>query len=84
MGGADLRANDDFQALRAMNAAMISAYRLQDWESSMTANEEMALIAERMGIDLSEYLFVYETRIAEYRANPPGRDWDAVYVATEK
>ena len=27
---------------------------------------------------------LYEDRIAAFRAEPPGRDWDGVFTATEK
>lgn len=84
IGDETTRSSDDFVALRAMNAAMLSAYRNQMWDAAFTAMEEAQLLADRMGLDFSDYLFVYEARIAEYRANPPGSHWDAVYVATEK
>ena len=41
-------------------------------------------LGEKLDIDFSEYAFVYETRIGEFRANPPGQNWDAIYDATEK
>ena len=40
--------------------------------------------SSKAGIDLDIYLFMYETRVLEFRENPPGRDWDGVYVATSK
>mgnify|MGYP001239169361 CR=1 FL=1 len=84
VGDEDTLRSEDFLAMRAMNMAMISAYRRQDWEAAFQASEELAPIGDRLGIDLTDYLFVYETRIAEYRANPPGPNWDAVYIATDK
>jgi adenylate cyclase len=84
MGDASLAASDDFVALRAMNLAMLSAYRSQDWISAETALGQIEPLASRLGIDLEEYLFIYETRINEFRSNPPGREWDGVYTATEK
>ena len=63
---------------------MVSGYRRQDWDSAYLALEELAILTEKMGIEFSEYLFVYETRITEYRVNPPGKGWDAVFTATDK
>lgn len=83
-GGEAMAASEDFAALRALNRLMLSQYRLQEWGAAQKALEEIAPVADRLGIDLEDYLFIYETRIAEFRANPPGRNWDGVYVATSK
>lgn len=84
LGGPEMRESDDFIALKALNATMISGYRRQDWDSAYLALEELATLTDKMGIEFSEYLFVYETRITEYRINPPGKNWDAVFTATDK
>ncbi len=75
---------DEFKAMRAMNATMIAAYRNQDWQSAFEAMELLEGVVEKFRFDFSEYLFIYETRIAEFRANPPGSAWDGVYTATSK
>jgi adenylate cyclase len=36
------------------------------------------------GFDLGVLYDLYEERITEYEANPPGPDWDGVFVATTK
>ena len=36
------------------------------------------------GLDLGRLYDMYAERIAEYRAAPPGADWDGVYIATTK
>ncbi|MEL6505292.1 MAG: adenylate/guanylate cyclase domain-containing protein [Pseudomonadota bacterium] len=74
----------DFIAARALNRTMLSAYRTQDWSSAFEALEMLRELDDRVQLGLSEYLFIYETRIAEFRANPPGRHWDGVYTATSK
>ena len=76
--------SEDFKAFRAMNAAMLSAYRTQDWQSANEALEMMESLGEKLGITIEEYVFIYETRIAEFSANPPGAQWDGVYTATSK
>ncbi len=84
LGDAEFRQRDDFVALKAMNASMLASYRSQDWESALTALAHVVDLGEKLDIDFSEYAFVYETRIGEFRANPPGQNWDAIYDATEK
>ncbi len=33
---------------------------------------------------LRAFYTLYQTRMAEFRADPPGADWDGVYVAKSK
>ncbi|MEM9331932.1 MAG: adenylate/guanylate cyclase domain-containing protein [Pseudomonadota bacterium] len=86
LGDETLRETEDFRALRAMNSMMLSAYHNQNWTTAFQSLDEMGTIAERMGLadTLSGYLFIYETRISEFRANPPGKSWDGVYDALTK
>ncbi len=84
MGGKDLAMDKDFIALKALNRSMLASYRTQDWASAYEAVELCAKLAERMKFDLEEYLFLYESRISEFRANPPGQNWTGIYTATSK
>jgi len=84
IGGEAVHASEAFVAVRAMNAAMLAAYRSQNWDAALDALGQLAKLSDSLGLKLDEYLFVYETRITEYRDNPPGPNWDAVYQATEK
>ena len=83
-GNETLAQSSDFKAFRAMNQTMISAYRTRDWNSAHDALEILEGLGEKLGITLEEYLFIYETRISEFSANPPGPNWDGVYTATTK
>jgi adenylate cyclase len=77
----------EFLALKAAHDQMITAYRAQRWdEAEASATEASELAAKGTGlVPLLTYLYhMYHERIAEYRAHPPGPDWDAVYVATSK
>ncbi|MGB7288019.1 MAG: adenylate/guanylate cyclase domain-containing protein [Salaquimonas sp.] len=86
LGGAEFAANEDFVALRAMNAMMLSAYHGKDWTAALNALEEIRIISERLGTETvtETYLFMMETRISEFMANPPGTGWNGVYEATSK
>ncbi|MEO0329033.1 MAG: adenylate/guanylate cyclase domain-containing protein [Pseudomonadota bacterium] len=76
--------SDDFTAMRAMNKTLLSSYRNQDWISAYEALELMEPLGEKLNLNLKNYLFLYETRISEFRENPPGNTWDGVYTATSK
>ena len=84
MGNSDLATNPKFEELRRLNQSMLVKYREQDWESAAALVELLGSHSEEMGIDLETYLFIYELRIAEFSQNPPGREWNGVYVATSK
>ena len=83
-GDEEFAEKDDFKSFRALNATMLAAYRNQDWTSAFEALELIDGLGEKLKLTLSEYVFIYETRIAEFRANPPGPNWDGVYTATSK
>lgn len=83
-GDEEMLADQDFEAARAMNKSMIASYRSQDWSSAFSALDMLRDIEDRLNLGLDDYLFLYETRISEFRANPPGRNWDGVYTATSK
>ena len=83
-GDEEMAENTDFKAARALNKSMITAYRNQDWTSAFDAVGMLREVDGRLGLRLDDYLFLYETRIGEFRTNPPGKYWDGVYTATSK
>jgi len=67
--------------LVALHEAFIVAYRSQQWDEA----EAKMHAAEAIGAPGLEKLYhIYADRIAHYRAEPPGADWDGAYTATEK
>ena len=66
--------------LAAVQDEMLAAYRAQRWD------EAAALINTARGLapDLSVLWNLYAERISGYRQDPPGPDWDGVYVARSK
>jgi len=79
-----LAKSEDFIAFKALNASMLSSYRLQDWQSAYDAIGMMETLNEKLQLPLNEYLFIYQTRIEEFRINAPGQYWDGVYDASSK
>jgi adenylate cyclase len=83
LGDNAVRENPVFADLARDQAAMLAAYRSQDWPAAR------AMIAAcRDGLPpewpLTDYYTLMEERIAQYESDPPGADWDGVYVATTK
>jgi adenylate cyclase len=79
--GDEERAKDaDFQAFRADHAEMLAAYRAQDWDSASTRIDRLRALAP----EFEALCDLYVGRIADYRADPPGADWDGVFIAESK
>ena len=80
MGAQERRETSEFQSLRSRHDEMLRAYRGQSW------NEARVLLEECRQLDgeLSELYQLYDERIDFYIENPPGPDWDGVFVATSK
>jgi adenylate cyclase len=80
LGDAAMAETDAFKTLEARHAALLACYRAQDWTG---AGEALAL-CRPADPALAELYDLYAERIAAYAADPPGPDWDGVYVATSK
>jgi adenylate cyclase len=72
----------EFQSLKKNHDAMLAAYRAQEWEKARAKLDTCRMKLD--GFAMGEYYKIYEERVAEYEANPPGAEWDGVYVATSK
>lgn len=82
LGRPEDSSDDGFKALHAAFAAMLTAYRAQDWDAASAALATARKAGEPFGVDRLAAL--YDTRIARFRETPPGPDWDGVFEATEK
>jgi len=69
-----------FQALRIKHDDMLAAYRRQDWTAARASIGECRALDPRM----ADFYDIYEERLDYFAENPPGPDWDGVYVATSK
>ncbi|HJM51092.1 MAG TPA: CHASE2 domain-containing protein, partial [Alphaproteobacteria bacterium] len=80
LGDAEMAQSPEFQDFKAKHDIMIATYRSQDWEGTRK------LFAEHRQLEGSlDVLYdLYEERMVEYELNPPGDDWDGVFVATSK
>ncbi len=83
-GDAETARLDEFQTLKDELTAARNAYLLQDWDAADTAFLCAAARGPVGAFDPGGYAGIMRDRIADYRAAPPPRDWDGVYVATSK
>jgi len=82
LGEAATAADPRFAALQSSHAAMLAAYRAQDWEAAAAALDAGA--ADYAGLGLGGLHALYTGRIAALRRDPPGPDWDGVHAAQAK
>jgi adenylate cyclase len=84
LGSPEMARTADFRVLAENNAALITAYRSQQWA------EARALVAKCRELDdflekpLDVLYDLYEERVDAYQAEPPDEDWEGVFVATSK
>ena len=80
LGGPETKQDPAFQALAEHHEAMIAAYRRQEWD------KVRAQLMECRALDgtLSVLYDLYDERLEAYQNDPPGPDWDGVFVATSK
>jgi adenylate cyclase len=87
LGPEDLAQTQGYKDLRIKHDEMLAAYRAQDWDKAEALCNVCKPIAASLKdavADISEFYDMYIERAGEYRVNPPGPNWDAVYVATSK
>ncbi|HZT89451.1 MAG TPA: adenylate/guanylate cyclase domain-containing protein [Stellaceae bacterium] len=80
LGDAEFARSRAFQVLLDHHDRMIACYRAQDWAAARAALDACRGHDRRM----EEFYDLYEERIAHYEKEPPGPDWDGVFVAVSK
>ncbi|MBF0353988.1 MAG: adenylate/guanylate cyclase domain-containing protein [Alphaproteobacteria bacterium] len=82
LGRPQMRHDPRFTTLEVEHKAMLAAYRAQKWDEALA---HIATCRELGAWLRLEHLYdLYDERIADYRENSPGADWDGVYVAKSK
>jgi adenylate cyclase len=61
---------------------MIASYRKQEWDKALDLITRCRESANSFNV--SGLYDMYVERIANYRADPPSKDWDGVYEAESK
>lgn len=84
LGGPDLAARADWQVFKARHDQFLALYRAQRWDDLDALGRDLRTESAGLGLDLGGLYDLYEGRAEDYRAAPPGADWDGVFVATSK
>jgi len=80
LGDETMALSERFQQVLAAHSRLLALYRAQEWTAALEQLERCEALEPEL-----EYLYeLYRGRIARYAANPPGADWDGVYVAYAK
>jgi adenylate cyclase len=81
IGNNEVQSSDWFKEFNPIHAELISEYRNQNWENATSLSQKARRVAGEKYDGLYD---LFDERIAEYQINPPGEDWDGVYIATDK
>lgn len=82
LGAQDFLESDAYISLAESHKTMLKAYLEQRWDDAL---ELLDVCRGKMGDkDLTTLYALYEERVTDFKENPPGDDWDGVYVATSK
>lgn len=71
-----------FKELEAEHKAMLEAYRSQNWAEARRRLDTCLKLQADLHIDA--FYELYRERLDEFEQNPPGENWDGVFVATSK
>jgi adenylate cyclase len=80
LGGRGLAADAGFRALRQRHDEMLAAFRAGQWDRASAANAACRALPH----GVAGLCDLYDQRIAQYRREPPGPDWQGGYAATRK
>ena len=81
-GREDTAQSGRFQRLRNLTIEMLACYRSRDWEGALATIERGRQTDDGHAL---EYLYnLYETRIRDYRENPPPPDWNGAFQLLKK
>jgi adenylate cyclase len=70
-----------FEAWRVAHDQAIAAYRTQDWDGALAG---FAKAQDALPGKMDGFYAAMEARIADLRAEPPGADWNGVFIAKDK
>ena len=80
LGDATYAQSADYRDLLAAQDALLTSYRMQDWDAAQKNAEAL----KQRFTELTNYYQMLIERIAAYRQNAPGADWDGHYIALSK
>jgi adenylate cyclase len=81
-GREDVAQSERFQRLRNLTIEMLACYRTRDWDGALQAIERGRKSDEARS--LHNLYHLYESRIQNFRENPPPEDWNGAYQLLTK
>ncbi|MDA1308968.1 MAG: adenylate/guanylate cyclase domain-containing protein, partial [Proteobacteria bacterium] len=84
LGDTDLAMSEAFGSLADNHRSMLVNYRAQEWSLSRGDLDQARELSSAAGLPLDGVYDLFAERIAAYEGNPPGADWDGVYISLEK
>ena len=82
LGDEELAKDLEFIAVKELVDKMLNTYTSQKWDDARTLVDELRSKGARFKLDV--LCDLYEGRISAYEAEPPGADWDGIFIATTK
>ena len=83
LGGPELADSENFKNFLDLHERAINGYRAMEWADASFALASAEKDLPR-GVDLTGLYGLYRDRIKQFKNNAPPKDWDGVYVATQK
>jgi len=83
LGDEDMAKDAAFIAYKDQIDKMLDIYKSQDWDGALKEIDKTRELGKDYDIDETFYE-LYIDRIADYKENPPAKDWDGVFIATTK
>jgi adenylate cyclase len=80
LGEEEMAESGRFRDLAENHAQMLVAYRAQKWQDARALME----VCTKLDASLEKLYDLYRDRIGHYELEPPGQNWDGVYVALTK
>lgn len=86
LGEDKLQEEDTFRNLLKGHDELLAAYREQEWQDAVKLLSKVSKLACAVdgGLDLERFYKLYAERIKAFRLDPPGKNWDGVFIATTK
>jgi adenylate cyclase len=82
LGDSSVADSEQFKALQIEHDELLAAYRAADWQKGLAAVERCQKLAG--DLELVGLYALYQSRLIEFAASPPGEEWDGIYVAETK
>jgi adenylate cyclase len=80
LGEEEMAESENFKNLAKHHNQMLAAYRAQSWQDARALME----VCTKLDSSLEKLYDLYRDRLGHYELEPPGQNWDGVYVALTK